>query len=233
VGDIRTRIRSILGAFLFQGDDIEKKVKVLSGGERSRLSLIKLLLAPYNLLILDEPTNHLDMRSKEILKTALLEYKGTLVLVSHDREFLDGLTEKIYEFKNRNIKENIGGIYDFLKKQRIDSLADLEKVRYHTKDKKEGKTDPKKKFILRKESEKNIRKLKNQIEKLESEISGLESKIRKLDEQFANPETGVESVQEDAVYLSYQELQGELKNRLIDWEKLQLKMESLTGKTDG
>jgi len=125
VGDIRTKMRDLLGAFLFRGDDIDKKVKVLSGGERSRLAMVKLLLEPYNLLLLDEPTNHLDIRSKDILKQALAKYDGTLILVSHDRDFLDGLVEKVYEFRDRNIREHIGGIYDFLKKKNIDTLQEL------------------------------------------------------------------------------------------------------------
>lgn len=127
VGDIRTKIRDILGAFLFSGEDVDKKVKVLSGGERSRLSMARLLLQPYNLLVLDEPTNHLDMRSKDILKNALKEYDGTLILVSHDREFLDGLVNKVYEFKGHKIKEFLGGIYDFLQKKKIDSFRELER----------------------------------------------------------------------------------------------------------
>ena len=132
-GDIRTKIRDMLGAFLFRGDDVEKKVKVLSGGERSRLALVKLLLEPSNLLVLDEPTNHLDMRSKDILKQALIKFDGTLIVVSHDRDFLDGIVEKVYEFRYNRIKENIGGIYDFLRKKKIENLKDIErkdKIKY-------------------------------------------------------------------------------------------------------
>ncbi len=127
VGDIRSQTRNILGAFLFHGDDVHKKVKVLSGGERSRLALAQLLLRPYNLLILDEPTNHLDMRSKDILKHALLKYDGTLIVVSHDREFLDGLVEKVYEFGDRKIKEHLGGVYEFLRRKRLASMREIEK----------------------------------------------------------------------------------------------------------
>ena len=126
VGEIRTRIRSILGAFLFRGEDVDKKVKVLSGGEKSRLALAKLLLEPYNLLVLDEPTNHLDMRSKDILKNALLKYDGTLILVSHDRQFLDGLINVVYEFRDQKIRQHIGGIYDFLKRRKIQTLEELD-----------------------------------------------------------------------------------------------------------
>ena len=128
-GDIRSKIRDMLGAFLFRGDDVEKKVKVLSGGERSRLALVRLLLEPSNLLVLDEPTNHLDMRSKDILKQALIKFDGTLIVVSHDRDFLDGIVGKVYEFRHNRIKENIGGIYDFLRKKKIENLKDIEKKR--------------------------------------------------------------------------------------------------------
>jgi ATP-binding cassette subfamily F protein 3 len=126
-GDIRTRLRDILGAFLFGGEDIDKKVKVLSGGERSRLAIVQLLLEPYNLLLLDEPTNHLDIRSKEILKKALLKFDGTLIVVSHDRDFLDGLVTKVFEFRNKKIRTHLGGIGDFLTARKIESLKELEK----------------------------------------------------------------------------------------------------------
>ncbi|MCK9207467.1 MAG: ATP-binding cassette domain-containing protein, partial [Salinivirgaceae bacterium] len=127
VGDIRTKIKDMLGAFMFGGDHSSKKVKVLSGGERTRLAMIKLLLEPVNLLILDEPTNHLDMKTKDILKSALKDYDGTLILVSHDRDFLDGLVSKVYEFGNKQVREHLGDIYSFLKKKRMESLRELEK----------------------------------------------------------------------------------------------------------
>ena len=126
VGDIRTQIRDILGAFMFSGDDAEKKVKVLSGGERSRLAMIRLLLEPVNFLVLDEPTNHLDIHSKELLKQALLDFDGTLLIVSHDREFMDGLVDVVYEFRNKKIKQHLGGIYDFLQKKKIETFRELE-----------------------------------------------------------------------------------------------------------
>jgi len=127
VGDIRTKIKDMLGAFMFGGDDIEKKVKVLSGGERTRLAMIKLLLEPVNLLILDEPTNHLDMKTKDILKDALKAFDGTLILVSHDRDFLDGLAEKVYEFGNKRIKEHLGDIQSFLQMKKLDNLKEIER----------------------------------------------------------------------------------------------------------
>jgi ATP-binding cassette subfamily F protein 3 len=127
VGDIRTKIKDMLGAFMFSGDDIDKKVKVLSGGERTRLAMVKLLLEPVNLLILDEPTNHLDMRTKDILKDALFAYDGTLILVSHDRDFLDGLAQKVYEFGNKQVKEHLGDIQNFLQKKKMENLKEIEK----------------------------------------------------------------------------------------------------------
>jgi ATP-binding cassette subfamily F protein 3 len=126
-GEIRTKIKDILGAFMFGGDDIDKKVRVLSGGERTRLAMIKLLLEPVNLLILDEPTNHLDMRTKDILKSALMDYDGTLILVSHDRDFLDGLVTKVYEFGNNRVKEHLYDIRGFLEKKKMDNLKELER----------------------------------------------------------------------------------------------------------
>ena len=175
-GDIRTKIRDMLGAFLFRGEDIDKKVKVLSGGERSRLALVKLLLEPYNLLVLDEPTNHLDMRSKDILKQALIKYDGTLIVVSHDRNFLDGLVKKVYEFRHNRIKENIGGIYDFLRKKKIENLKDIER-----KDKAKHDTiqvsasSNKQKYLEKKEYDRNLRKLKKRLEESEKEIEKIRS----------------------------------------------------------
>lgn len=128
VGDIRTRLRDILGAFLFRGEDVDKRVKVLSGGERSRLAMARLMLEPYNLLILDEPTNHMDMLSKDILKQALIKYDGTVIVISHDREFLDSLVDTVYEFRDGKVKEHLGGIYDFLRTRKIENLKEIEAV---------------------------------------------------------------------------------------------------------
>jgi ATP-binding cassette subfamily F protein 3 len=190
-GDIRTKIRDILGAFLFKGDDIDKKVKVLSGGERSRLALIKLLLEPYNLLVLDEPTNHLDMRSKEILKKALTKYDGTLIVVSHDRDFLDGLVSKVYEFRNNNIKENIGGIYDFLQKKKIENLKDFFEKKEKTAQIKndDAVSTNKQKYLDRKEYEKTLRKLKKRLADSEALIETLENEIKAVDKSFMEPDS--------------------------------------------
>jgi ATP-binding cassette subfamily F protein 3 len=127
VGEIRTKIRDILGSFMFSGDTVEKKVKILSGGERTRLAMVRLMLEPVNFLVMDEPTNHLDMRSKEILKQALIDFTGTILLVSHDREFLNGLVDCVYEFKDKNIRQHLGGIYEFLEKLKIESLTELDR----------------------------------------------------------------------------------------------------------
>ena len=157
-GDIRKQVRTILGAFLFSGDTIDKKVKVLSGGEKSRLSLAKLLLTPSNLLILDEPTNHLDMQSKDILKNALLQYDGTLIIVSHDRDFLQGLTNKVFEFRDKKIKEHLGDIYDFLEYRKLKSLQQLETAKKSESGQKAQPSDRKLSYELKKQLERDIRK---------------------------------------------------------------------------
>jgi ATP-binding cassette subfamily F protein 3 len=178
VGDIRTKIRDILGAFMFSGEDVDKKVKVLSGGERSRLAMIRLLLEPVNFLVLDEPTNHLDIHSKGILKKALLDFDGTLLLVSHDREFLDGLVNVVYEFKNKKIKQHLGGIYEFLQKKEMESFRELELANPIKREKKEIiKEQPSVSFEERKEINKMVSKLEKQISELEIYISKLENEI--------------------------------------------------------
>ncbi len=179
VGDVRSKIRDILGAFLFGGEDVDKKVKVLSGGERSRLAMAKLLLEPCNLLILDEPTNHLDMRSKDILKKALLNYDGTLIAVSHDREFLDGLVTKVYEFENHKIREHIGGIYEFLARKKLASMAELERKTTLQAASFAVKEDSgnKQAFLNKKEYERDVRKIESRIEKTELRISDIEKEI--------------------------------------------------------
>ena len=201
-GDIRTKIRDILGAFMFGGEASDKKVKVLSGGEKTRLAMIKLLLEPVNLLILDEPTNHLDMRTKDILKQAIRDFNGTVIVVSHDREFLDGLVEKVYEFGGGKVKECLGGIYEFLEKKKIASLSELE----ISKDKKPSveksasdtasskKTEPaasgnkevsRLSYAEQKEREKNLRRLKKKVEDAEAEISRLEGTVAEIEKEMA------------------------------------------------
>ena len=205
VGDIRTKLRDILGAFLFSGEDVDKKVKVLSGGERSRLAMAKLLLEPYNLLVLDEPTNHLDMHSKDLLKNALNKYDGTLMIVSHDRYFLDGLVNKVYEFRDKKVKEHLGGVYEFLQKKNMDSFTDLERKS------KEGKTTSsiknesgKEQYLEKKVQDKKIRKVQRMIENSEHRIQELENEIERLDSILSDPEKSV-SVDKE-IFVQYSKL---------------------------
>lgn len=192
VGDIRTKLRDILAAFLFRGEDIDKKVSVLSGGERARLAMAKLMLKPHNLLALDEPTNHMDLISKEILKQALINYDGTLVIVSHDRDFLDGLVNKVYEFKDGKVKEHLGGINDFLYKKKLEHLSELErpaansKVKSDIPDNSSQKQDSKLSYLQMKERDRAQKKLKVQIEKCEACIAELEETIADIETQLSN-----------------------------------------------
>jgi ATP-binding cassette subfamily F protein 3 len=193
-GDIRLKIRDILGAFMFGGEASEKKVKVLSGGERSRLAMIKLLLEPVNFLILDEPTNHLDMRSKDVLKDAIRDFDGTVVVVSHDREFLDGLVSKVYEFGGGLVKEHLGGIYDFLQRKNIESLNDLQKPSLSTSSTMVSSVEEKTgasnrlSYEQQKEQQKKVRRLEKAVEQCEARIGELEAAVKMLEDQLATPE---------------------------------------------
>ncbi len=218
-GEIRAKIRDILGAFLFQGEDVDKKVKVLSGGERSRLALVRLLLEPHNLLVLDEPTNHLDMRSKDILKQALISYDGTLIVVSHDRDFLDGIVNKIYEFRNNKIREHIGGIYDFLQRKKIESLKEIEKkeVRVDKSSYRENGyiSTNKQKYLEKKEYDKTLRKLKRRLEESEKEIESIEKEISAMDARLSSPGHSISGT--DELYTKYQELQERHNEEMNRW----------------
>ena len=230
VGDIRTKLRDILGAFLFRGDDVDKKVAVLSGGERNRLAMVKLMLQPYNLLVLDEPTNHLDMRSKDILKSALLNYKGTVVLVSHDREFLNGLVSKVFEFREGKVKEHIGGIYDFLERRKLESLKELEIRRNDFREEKSSKeeSDQKKLWLDRKEHDRVIRRISSQLEKIEKEIAEMEKEIARIVTILANPD---EEITKDAeLYDHYQDTKEKLAIHMDKWEELSHEIDSMTKK---
>ena len=223
-GDIRTKIRDMLGAFLFRGDDVEKKVKVLSGGERARLALVKLLLEPSNLLVLDEPTNHLDMRSKDILKQALIKYDGTLIVVSHDRDFLDGIVGKVYEFKHNKIKENIGGIYDFLRKKKIENLKDIErKDKAKIESASENISSNKQKYLDKKEYDRNLRKLRKRLEESEIIIEKLEGEIIAVDKSFMEPGNSSESHEID--YNKYQDLKEQLNDEMNRWAQYSQEVE--------
>ncbi len=221
VGDIRTRLRDILGAFLFRGEDVEKKVKVLSGGERSRLALASLMLEPHNLLVLDEPTNHMDMRSKDILKSALLKYDGTVVVVSHDREFLDGMVDKVYEFRDGGVKEYLGGIYYFLEKRKLESLREVERkaapaAAAAPKEASTGKLS----YEQKKEQEKQVRKLRKAVEAVEAELAEVEREIAAWDEKLA---AATEYVEAD--YVAYNVLKAQYERLMHEWEKTSYELE--------
>ena len=222
VGDIRTRLRDILGAFLFRGEDIEKKVKVLSGGERSRLAMARLMLEPYNLLILDEPTNHMDMRSKDILKDALQKYDGTVVVVSHDREFLDGLVDRIYEFRDGGVREYLGDIWYFLEKRKVESLQEIERkdkpvaTEKNTAESSTGKLS----YEQKKEQEKLLRKLRKAVESVEEELAKVEAEIAAYDKRFA------ESTEYNADdYAKYDALKQRYDQLMHEWEKASYELE--------
>lgn len=216
VGDIRTKIRDILGAFMFGGEAADKKVSVLSGGEKTRLAMIRLLLEPVNLLILDEPTNHLDMRTKDILKKAIKEFDGTVIVVSHDREFLDGLVEKVYEFGGGRIKEHLGGIYDFLEKKKIESLRELEvSTKQQPKAAEEKKSDNKISYEERKELARRIKKAERAIATVEEEISNIEYAIDVVEGKLATPE-GASDMQ---LYEEHSTLKKQLDEAMSRWEQ--------------
>lgn len=237
VGDIRTKIRDILGAFMFGGEASEKKVKVLSGGEKTRLAMIKLLLEPVNFLILDEPTNHLDMRTKDVLKQAIKEFSGTVVVVSHDREFLDGLVTKVYEFGGGKIKEHLGGIYDFLEAKKIESLRELEIQpgnRHQTapqlsksptsgnqeNDKKESK---KMSYAEKKEHDRLVKKAERKVKDAEENIAAIEDEIKKIEEELATGNNG-----NPDIYESHSALQKKLENAMSIWEMATMELEEIS-----
>ena len=227
VGDIRTKIRDILGAFMFGGEASDKKVKVLSGGERSRLAMIKLLLEPVNLLILDEPTNHLDMVSKDVLKQAIKEFDGTAIIVSHDREFLDGLVGMVYEFGGGVVKPHIGGIYDFLEHKKIESLQELERSKATAKPdtskpmqqskpntqsaQAKPAKEPQLSYEERKAQQRRERKAQQAVAECEQKISAKEAEIKALEEKMA---TGIT---DNAIFSDYSRLKKELEALEMEW----------------
>ena len=215
-GDIRTKIRDILGAFMFGGEASDKKVEVLSGGERSRLAMIRLLLEPVNLLILDEPTNHLDMRSKDVLKDALREFDGTVILVSHDREFLDGLVDKVYEFGNQRVTEHLGGIYEFLNRKKMDNLQELEKATSLAQKNMETDDQPsqsKMSYESRKEQYRALKKAEKSVAEAEAKIERLEAEQAQLESMLATPEGSADT----ALYAKYGAIKKELSETMDLW----------------
>lgn len=228
VGDIRLKIRDILGAFMFGGEASDKKVKVLSGGERTRLAMIKLLLEPVNFLILDEPTNHLDMRSKDILKEAIREFDGTVIVVSHDRDFLDGLVTKVYEFGGGQVKEHLGGIYDFLQKKQIDNLAELQLSASptQTKSQQPAEAQPsaaKLSYEQQKELNKKLKKVERRVADCEAEIEQTEAAIAMLEAQMATPE----GASDMTLYERHTRLKQQLDKTVEAWEEASIELESL------
>jgi len=225
VGEIRTKIRNILGGFMFSGDDVDKKVRVLSGGERSRLAMVKLMLEPVNLLVLDEPTNHLDMRSKEILKQALIDYDGTVIVVSHDRDFLEGLVSCVYEFRDKKVKQHLGGIYDFLIRKKMESMKELEKKNLPLNQ--EVKTQnievEKVSFQDRKEINRNISRLEKSIEKNELDIADLEKKIVEMDHNLAGTNGS-----DPEIFKKYDRMKKSLEHKMYEWEVLHEELDVLS-----
>ena len=217
-GDMRVKVKSLLGAFLFSGEAIEKKVKVLSGGEKARLSLAKMLLFPTNLLILDEPTNHLDMLSKDILKSALIQFDGTLIIVSHDRDFLQGLTNKVYEFRKPNIKEYIGDIYDFLEEKKMKELDDLNK-KMKSQPVENKVSQSKLDYETKKQNDREIKRIEREIKKIEEQIESLEMEIAEMDAVMSSPTDYPHISIDNAWYSSYGEKKEKLQDLMNQWEE--------------
>ncbi|MGM9760139.1 MAG: ABC-F family ATP-binding cassette domain-containing protein, partial [Parabacteroides sp.] len=223
-GDIRLKIRELLGNFMFGGEAIDKKVKVLSGGERSRLAMIRLLLEPVNLLILDEPTNHLDMRSKDVLKDALKAFDGTLIVVSHDRDFLNGLVDKVYEFGNQRVMEHLGGIYDFLERKKIDSLRELERSTQTAAVKTEEQpSENKLSYESRKEYNRQVKRLKNSISEAERLCDRLTEQLSAVEARLATPEGAADQT----LYASYSDLKQQIDAAMDQWTTYSMELEEL------
>ena len=227
VGDIRLKLRDILGAFLFKGEDIDKKVAVLSGGERARLAMAKLILKPYNLLALDEPTNHMDIRSKDILKQALKSYDGTLIIVSHDRDFLDGLVDKLYEFRDGRVKEHLGGVQEFLERRKLETLSELERHNKVVAPEKpaeviQKKEEAKQEYQAQKYVSKEEKKIKNRISFLEKKIEECEVKMAEIEAKLMSP-----GPEDDVMDLTreYLENKRELDYKMEEWSELTEKLE--------
>ena len=226
-GDIRTKIRDILGAFMFGGEASDKKVRVLSGGERSRLAMIRLLLEPVNLLILDEPTNHLDMRSKDVLKNALKDFDGTVIVVSHDREFLDGLVEKVYEFGNKRVVEHLGGIYDFLERKKLENLQELERTApaASATPVEAQPTQNKLSYEARKERSKALKKLEKAVAEAEQKVADLEKAVADLESRLATPEGAADA----SLYTQYSDLKQQLSDTMDLWTEKTMELEEMQG----
>lgn len=217
VGDIRPKIRTILGSFLFDTEATEKKVKVLSGGEKARLALAKLLLSPFNLLILDEPTNHLDMPSKDVLKNALLQYEGSLILVSHDRDFLQGLSTKTYEFKDKQIRGYVGDVYDFLEARKIETLNELQKRQQVVSGEAKAVSSNKESYEQRKAQEAADRKKKNRLRKIEDEMEQLQQQVAEIEDKLAQPDRYAAEIASGELYSAYEVAKKALGEKEMEW----------------
>ena len=228
VGDIRTKIRDILGAFMFGGEASDKKVKVLSGGEKTRLAMIKLLLEPVNFLILDEPTNHLDIRTKDVLKQAIKEFNGTVIVVSHDRAFLDGLVEKVYEFGGGKVREHLGGIYEFLEAKKIDSLRELEKASAPELSKSpttgvvKDKAQQKQSYAEQKERDKIFKRAQKKVSELEEQVTKLEDELAEIEKQLSSGDNS-----DASLFIKYSETQKALEDKMSEWESATEELEEL------
>lgn len=225
VGDIRTKIRDILGAFMFGGEASDKKVKVLSGGEKTRLAMIRLLLEPVNLLILDEPTNHLDMKTKDVLKQAIADFDGTVIVVSHDRDFLNGLVEKVYEFGGGKVREHLGGIYDFLQHKQMESLRELEKSVPSKTDNDQiqepAVSSGKQSYAEKKEFEKQIRKAERLVKDAEAKVSQLEAELKVVEDKLAAGAT------DNDLFERHGEVRKSLDAAMSEWEDATMELENL------
>ena len=220
VGDIRPKIRTILGSFLFDTEATEKKVKVLSGGEKARLALAKLLLSPFNLLILDEPTNHLDMPSKDVLKNALLQYEGSLILVSHDRDFLQGLSTKTYEFKDKQMRGYVGDVYDFLEARKLETLHELQSRQQVVAGEAKAVSSNKESYEQRKAQEAADRKKKNRLRKLEDEVEQLQQQVAEIEDKLAQPDRYAAEIASGELYQAYEAAKQALEEKEMEWLEL-------------
>jgi ATP-binding cassette subfamily F protein 3 len=229
VGEVRRQVRGLLGSFLFRGDDIDKKVQVLSGGERGRLALCKLLLEPYNFLLMDEPTNHLDIRSKDILKKALIDYEGTVIMVSHDRDFMAGICDRLFEFRDGNVKEHLCGIEEFMALRKVERLNELDlekKEKVEIKESKKPLTPqaPIANEIEKKTNEAEQKQIKSQIKKAEENISALEEKIKECDDKLANADEYQKLMNDKTFFDNYEKLKKGLESEMEKWEELSEKL---------
>ena len=218
----RSKVRDMLGAFLFRGDEVDKKVKVLSGGERNRLALCKLLLQPFNVLIMDEPTNHLDIKSKNVLKEALKSYEGTLILVSHDRDFLQGLTNTVYEFKNRKVKEYLGDIDFYLDQRKVENLREIERKDKVIEDNSNKGNSGKQSY----EDQKKLKSLNNKLSNVEANINKLEREVKEIDVELAANYD--KTIAKPNFFDNYQAKKDKLEKLMADWEDIQLQIDQIS-----